>query len=344
MTSDPILYAARRAGTGQGAGTGERIRDYARWTRFRDGLTTMPHKAALYDIEGYAPAVWSARLRHLPASALTDITTNWTMIVLRPELAALRRTEDCLRLLTEAGFTPVCAEAIDFGRTCERMWRYQWNAATEGRIRIARILFAQHPCLLVVLRRPGGGVPASVDLARLKGSSNPAQRGPRTLRTRLAAPNQVLGLVHTPDEPLDFLRELELLGATRRFLNRYTALSLRDTAANVEEVARVAYAWDADQKPREFDAQAELAALRKRCERTAPPELSARLDAMACGNQVDWMAFISLLLEVGIELEPWIEITLGAEFAITNTGAASLLSAPSYQDWRSRSDSESAPS
>lgn len=186
-----------------------------------DRLTMQPAKARLFHDEFVADDCWQTMSETCddPASFLHD----HTFMLFKPEAIARRVGTRVLDALAHAGYQPVAHLRVPLGRSeGNHIWRYQWNAATIDRLRLAATINAQSDSLLVMLRRTTthDPRPAAVQLWALKGSAHAERRQAHHLRTLIGMRNRMIGFIHTPDEPADFIRELGILldGSTRRAL------------------------------------------------------------------------------------------------------------------------------
>ncbi|HWT93549.1 MAG TPA: nucleoside-diphosphate kinase, partial [Solirubrobacteraceae bacterium] len=196
--------------------------------------TVVPLKAARYADEAWFREAWPDVLNAAGEGALR-LVHDHAAVLLKPDAFAGRTALAAVRLLAGAGFAPVAARRVEVGRHAARaLWLYRFNVATADRIVLHDQIFAAGPSMLVVLRSAGdaGGVPATVRLTALKGSSRPERRSPEQLRSRLGVGNRLLNVLHTSDEPADLVRELAIFldGAERRALLRELA-----TVAGVRE-------------------------------------------------------------------------------------------------------------
>ncbi|ANP49527.1 hypothetical protein J2Z21_006023 [Streptomyces griseochromogenes] len=192
-------------------------------------VTRSATKARLYGVDNYFRE--SSRLFGNDLDAVLGIT----LCVLKPEAAAGRRYRRALEALRDNGFRPVDVVRFRHNRlTVRETWRFQLNFASGERIDAMDLVLGSADSVLLVLkdeRWAPGRVPAAVRLTALKGPSDPAQRRPEHLRSRLGAVNGLFNFTHTSDEPIDVMREIaivcdgqrrELLRA--RVLDGYDAL------------------------------------------------------------------------------------------------------------------------
>lgn len=176
-------------------------------------LTRSSTKAELYSVDPYYRDGWDALAATCgdPASVV-DLAWRSVGVLLRPDALAAGRVEVFLDTMAALSLRPVAHRRLDFTRLMVReLWRYQLNIATRQRIRAMDALLRARPGLLVVLVGESGPIPVCVSLRSVKGPSDPRRRKPDTLRARLSdVQASAVTLVHSPDEPIDWIRDLGL--------------------------------------------------------------------------------------------------------------------------------------
>lgn len=185
----------------------------ASWIRRPDWsqLTHDPQKHRHYPAEFEHRLVWEELLDALGPKAESTLL-DYTMLVLKPECFRRKVSDQILRIIADQGFTLVDADIRHIPTADENyIWRFQWNTATSDRLRLFALKNRGESCAILLLRRPAvdhQGIPASVHLASIKGSSAFIERRQATdLRTVLDIPNRALTYIHCTDEPADVLRE-----------------------------------------------------------------------------------------------------------------------------------------
>lgn len=178
-------------------------------------LTAMPTKLDHFRRErGKYLATSLAAAEHAFGAALDRRLSELAVIVVQPDALAQRLVARCLEYLAGRDFVPVLAVPVTLTPAMARtLWRYQFNAKTEGSRAIGEAVYCRGPSLLLMLRDTTAStvLPASQRLTMIKGSSSPARRGPQDLRSVLGAVNRIFRCVHSPDEPADVLREMAVL-------------------------------------------------------------------------------------------------------------------------------------
>lgn len=184
-----------------------------RWTRTPDWsqLTHDPQKHRHYPAEFEYRLLWEELERSFGTRAEANLL-DYTILALKPECFRRRVSGQVLDYIVANGFEIVDADIRHLAPAEENyIWRFQWNTATVDRLRLLTIKNRGEASAILLLRRRAAdhhGVPASVHLASIKGSSAYLERRQATdIRTILAIPNRALTFIHCPDEPADVLRE-----------------------------------------------------------------------------------------------------------------------------------------
>lgn len=143
-----------------------------------------------------------------------DVLHETALMVIKPEAVVKRAVEAILDAARHAGFDLSGVTTHQFTRhSLREMWRYQINQASSDRLTVIDRLLPHCPSLVLLLRRrrPDKGVPASWQLTRQKGPSNPGRRQPADLRHVVGAGPTILNYMHIADEQADVIRELAVL-------------------------------------------------------------------------------------------------------------------------------------
>jgi nucleoside diphosphate kinase len=289
-------------------------------------LTCHPGKQRLYGADTYFQE------SHEQLSALTGDVTGFAQqhaaLLLKPDAVVARRLDAAVDWLAGQGFRIVAADVTRLTRTMIRaLWYFQWNLATPYRRRLAA-LFLEDADALVLLVRPDHDldIPASVELTRLKGPTDPEARRPGQLRHALGRYSYLLNLVHTPDEPADVLRELAVHfdDAARERLVR-SALAGEDRTAQALELTGRLYAAT---KPRDLDFEPAVDRVRDAVSRHAGTEAAATPRALL---ETAWAR--------GIALDPWDTVIVGSSvLPMRHPGRAPVLDGADAGTWRRHLD------
>ncbi|PKD38273.1 hypothetical protein CWO84_24000 [Methylomonas sp. Kb3] len=156
-----------------------------------------------------------------------------TFLLLKPDAFPPRSFDKIIHGLTVDGFGVVKAIPIRLGRFHIReLWRYEYNLANVQRYPLLDMLLSSGDSILLIIRDILGQGCASERLTSLKGASDPAIRSKNSLRTRIGAANGTLNFIHTPDEPIDVVRELGVLLPSNEVADLITETSNNDVVSN----------------------------------------------------------------------------------------------------------------
>ncbi|GGU98381.1 hypothetical protein GCM10010260_38280 [Streptomyces filipinensis] len=284
-------------------------------------LTCHPAKQRLYGADTYFQESYD-QLAALTAD-VTGFAHRHAALLLKPDAVVARRLEAAVDWLTGRGFRIVGAAVTRLTRTMIRaLWYFQWNLATSHRRRLAA-LFLEDADALVLLVRPERDldIPASVELTRRKGPTDPDARRPGQLRHLLGRHSYLLNLVHTPDEPADVLRELAVhFDDTARDRLFRSALADEDRTANALELTGRLYAAT---KPRDLEFAPAVERLRHTVSRHGGAAPAAPRELLESA----W--------ERGIGLDPWDQVIVGSTvLPMRVPGRAPVLDGADVATWR----------
>lgn len=142
---------------------------------------------------------------------MTELQT-FSYVLVKPDGFPTRCIERLLKALHECEFSIIFSKRLRFNRyTIRELWRYEYNLATLERYRLLDELLAAGDSLFLLVRDNSGLNDASTRLSRLKGKSNPSLRSGGSIRNLIDARSGNLNHIHTPDEFIDFARELGVL-------------------------------------------------------------------------------------------------------------------------------------
>jgi len=181
----------------------------AQWER----LTVVPAKREAYEKDLYFRETWADLAGHF-GDRLVPLLGSIAVMNVKPDAVVGRRMKPILEFVTRHGFQPIGFAPFQLTRHSMReVWRYDWHVYPVDRLAFSTLWYTEVDLLLFVLQdlRPQGPLPASVRLARLKGSSVPEKRTAGDMRTLLRPPNRFLNFTHVQDEPADIVRELGIL-------------------------------------------------------------------------------------------------------------------------------------
>ncbi|MEU6775200.1 nucleoside-diphosphate kinase [Streptomyces sp. NPDC046759] len=289
-------------------------------------LACHPAKRRLYGADTYYQEAYEQ------LAALTDDVTGFAhrhaTLLLKPDAVVARRLEAAVDWLAGREFRIVGAAVTRLTRTMIRsLWYFQWNLATPYRRRLAALFLEDADALVLLVRHAHDlGIPASVELTRLKGPTDPDARRPGQLRHLLGRHSYLLNLVHTPDEPADVLRELAVhFDDTARGRLFRSALAGENRTVDALELTGRLYAAA---KPRDLDFEPAVERLR---------------DAVSRHTGTDPTATPRTLLETaweeGIDLDPWDTVVVGSKvLPMRVPGRAPVLDGADAGTWRRHLD------
>jgi hypothetical protein len=285
-------------------------------------LTRSTLKAELYRDETY----FREGLRSLGDVLGADTAAQLhrlALVMVKPDGLAAGKTRPVHDFLRKHGFEVLAVDRPALaGRGWRELWRYQLTSATSDRLAVNETLMSR-PALLLLVRHPGGELPASVRLAALKGPADMAGQPADCLRRLLGQLNRILSFVHVADEPADVVRELGLLLDRAR---RERALAaVRAGTLPAADRTLLAEALDrADRGPRDLDPHGALdraaavvrAAPADGTDPAAVARLGADVERMRRGERIEWIPFAAALDRAGVVLDEWDVTALGTHFIV----------------------------
>ncbi|GGR45976.1 nucleoside-diphosphate kinase [Streptomyces netropsis] len=174
-------------------------------------LTRLRGKDQVFARDLHAREAWATLTTVLGTERAYAFAERVAVMWVRPDAFAAGAARRVLAATEEAGFRPVAARLVRVDRCGVRaLWAYMCRWATIERLWLLDALVALGPGLLV-LWADGTGESASVRMSAVKGSNAPHRRTGPSLRDVAGAPNRLLTMVHTADEPADVVRELGVL-------------------------------------------------------------------------------------------------------------------------------------
>ncbi|GAB1516603.1 hypothetical protein [Actinophytocola sp. KF-1] len=281
-------------------------------------LTTVPGKLTHFQEE---PGGYLAQGRAAAARAFGrefhEAMAELTFLLVQPDAIARRLVGQCTGFLAEHGFVPVLAVPLTLTVPMARLlWRFQFNAKTDGSRALGELVYCRGPSLLLALRDSAerDDRSASTRLTELKGYSDPRKRRGGDLRSALGTPNRILRCVHSPDEPLDVLRETAVLVGEPHLPRFYERLAAGrrdgtpyDCRAAAEEVYAVTPPHDVDEENACRRLLARLDRIGGRADRAEAAERIAATVRRVGGGPtgLDWDRYAGDLATLGIAVDDW---------------------------------------
>ncbi|WP_331755736.1 nucleoside-diphosphate kinase [Streptomyces sp. NBC_01643] len=313
-------------------------------------LSALPQKFDIHGNDTNFRESWHAALG-AARGGVFDLLQRTAVLILKPETILSRRSGRCIEYMNQNDFLPVHAEIVQLTPSITRdIWRHQLNIATLDRVHVSDIVNSQSESLMVFFADISSRLemPASVRLGHLKGSANPAERGPGHLRDALNSPNRVLTMIHCPDEPSDIVRELGVffdrhsLPAVYRKMTQAVAYPNSDAinecieklhartprvGLNVEDaLERVVY--KAAQKSTGTHHSTKMD------EESPASILTSMLRAAQQGRKLTWSEWKESVEKVGISSAEWDSILIASEFIEHDTPDADLyMDGKAYTEW-----------
>ncbi|MGX7694328.1 nucleoside-diphosphate kinase [Gordonia polyisoprenivorans] len=242
-----------------------------------------------------------------------------SLLLLKPDAVVARGVAPTLEWLAAHRWRILHAARVESGRHLARaLWQTSWARASVERRRLADLLVEMCDSMVLLVTDDHsavgaadgavGGESATVRLTREKGPTDPTAGAPGELRHALGHRSYLLNLVHTPDTPVEVLREWSIM-----LDEPARAACLRDVIDGgvdvAERVAALAGELYSQTPSREFGravaAERVAAQMSAAAARLAPPGPDLT-DDRVCADMLR-SAWAN-----GIDLDPWSVIVLGS--------------------------------
>ena len=295
------------------------------------GLTVMPEKESLYATDVYFWEGWED-LVDVEQEARLPVLLAHTFILVRPDAIASRKIESILQWLRLNGYSVVDGVAVQLDRHQVRsLWLYQWNAALPERKGACDILMGACPSLLLLIRSmPGEDEIATRRFARQKGRADPKSSRPGDLRASMGHRSIMLSLIHSPDEPADFLREIAVVlpeKSRKSLLDRMLTGATR-AEDELSSLAKRLYEGVAEHT---LELEPSLARVERAAKNSMLTHSRASSDALGLiedirrGRRTDWRELFGLLDDCGALYDEWDRITIAGHIITMNSDNVRLL-------------------
>ncbi|WP_128428704.1 nucleoside-diphosphate kinase [Streptomyces cyaneus] len=276
-------------------------------------LTRNSLKPPLYSQEPYFREAFHD-LQDLMGDHTVDTVLRYGLVVVKPDGCALGATSTVVDFYARHGFELADIRPVTFNRSVWRsMWVYQMTQASLDRLLVNDLVIDGEAWALLFRSTTDGGLPATVRLSELKGPARMENQTEDCLRRAVGQPNRIFSLVHSADEPADFVRELGILfsQATRRAVaTAMVSGTLSERGARLLGEIR-----HSDERPRRtFDREASrkqvVGAIAQRLSDggvpTAPRELLTRaVDDLESGRVLRVPEFFAALLDAEVRVDSW---------------------------------------
>lgn len=167
-------------------------------------------------------------IEHLDRAGIDPrwFATRCSLLLIKPDAIVARAVQPTLVWLADRGWRVRHAARVPADRHLARaLWARSWATASPERRRLADLLVGICDAMVLVVEDdepPGAGLTpparfapgaesATERLTREKGPTKPPARKPGQLRYILGRHTYLLNLVHTPDAPIDVLREWAII-------------------------------------------------------------------------------------------------------------------------------------
>ena len=144
---------------------------------------------------------------------LIDFFNNYTFLFIKPEAIAKRAILPIIEALKINEFDVVFHKTLKLSRHERRLlWYYHLNRSPLERFPLIDLLFENKDSILLFVKDKKAKKDsfACKRLSSIKGSVMEEKRKRDQLRSMIGAGSGLLSYIHTPDEPLDIIRELSI--------------------------------------------------------------------------------------------------------------------------------------
>lgn len=300
-------------------------------------LTLEPAKQAACTVDLYFREAWEDLVETGPEDPAAVLRRH-ALLIFKPDGVVSGRVGPTLDFAAEHGFELRAALPLHMNRHSMReLWRYDWDVYPVDRLQLANYMYRTTGTVAVVLAHPDSAVvPATVRLSDLKGSSNPASRGPQHLRSVLRAPNSVLNFVHVADEPADIVREVGIFFERAQRRDLWRLLRGEPGPEERAQARAVVDAVVAAAPSHDLDPAASLDRLVAAGLLTDVSEERIR-DVMGTARSLRWDAFCQVVDPDDPAVSTWDLIAVATEvLGLERPGARALLPTADGAVWRSR--------
>lgn len=289
--------------------------------------TIVPAKMDFYESEAerYLMRGFSTAAQAFGQS-LENKLNRLAMLIVKPHTVARRQVELCIDVLGANDFKVVRAQPTSLTvRAVRSLYRFQFNAITEGGKALSEKAHTRSPSLLLILNHtaPLGGRSASRRLAALKGPEPDMHPSLGSLRGAIGAINKVFDGVHCADESLDILRELAVIFEGSALLDLYRKIDLDRGAEDpgglntaIGEVYRDTpeHHFDLDDATSRVLQILRQASEAKQGAPVAQKLLAALEYAIETGSGLDWLSFAAGLAAIEVDPSDWDVLLVASKY------------------------------
>jgi hypothetical protein len=303
-------------------------------------LTKLPAKAEAFAADIYFREPWSELLGRWPLPALPAQLWDLAGLILKPEAMMTGNALLGLELIRDMGGDIIFVAPVTFTRRSIRdEWRYQINKATTERIAAMDLVLQGADALYVLMRRPPAATwPAVLEVAAMKGPSDPATRSVDHLRRRIGGvQDPLVNFIHSPDEPADLIRQWGVLFPAKVRQDIYQAME-RPCGSHLESARRLATQLIQRAPRNMFDLAASLdrvqAELSRRASGASRREAEALIDALRAGARGNWPDLRRRADQAGACVAAMDEMTIASLTPVMHLpGVSALLDGDVFDRW-----------
>jgi Nucleoside diphosphate kinase len=175
-------------------------------------ITNYRSKIYRFTQESYFQEAWYNFSEHFSESEISDLD-NYTFILFKPDAALGRCIASTFYYMQKLGFDPIFYKLLRLTRhSIRELWRYELNTSSAQRYPVIdRLLQNANSMFVLFKRRTIADTSACTFINNMKGPSLCRKRKAHHIRSVIKAYDGTLNFIHTPDETIDFIRELGVL-------------------------------------------------------------------------------------------------------------------------------------
>lgn len=172
-------------------------------------LTISPKKEKLFSSDFYFELSYEAALQTIKSDIGLKLR-NYTLLFIKPEALISNKTDILIEELKKHHFELVYISIKPISHTqISELWKYMWSSASLIRIIINHAYYTQYDCGVLILRnRHHTSRDSCAFLSEIKGSTSKGPYKEPDIRYHMNAINTFLNHIHSPDEIVDFMREM----------------------------------------------------------------------------------------------------------------------------------------
>ncbi|GEM_PF-7092056 len=175
-------------------------------------ITNYRAKIYRYTQESYFQEAWYNFCEYFSESEISNLD-NYMFILFKPDAALGRCIARTFCYMEKLGFDPIFYKLLRLTRhSIRELWRYEFNTSSVQRYSVIdRLLQNANSMFVLFKRRIVTDTSACAFINDIKGPSLCRERKAHHIRSVINAHDGTLNFIHTPDETIDFIRELGVL-------------------------------------------------------------------------------------------------------------------------------------